>query len=484
MSDTPDPSQPDAMLDEALEESFPASDPISPGRGAADAVLPDATPDGTVGWAKTASVGAVWLAAGARTPFVKVDGPFAKLDAIALSVPVARHMLAIAKPDFFVWGTVAPNLTWSNIAREVLMDAGADATIPAYSTVMACSTSMIGAFEAAGMIGGDRNLALVGGVESMSRIQIGLSQTLSDWMRGFQRAKSPGQILDHLAAFDFKGPKLYIPSVTNRTSGLSMGQHTEITVKQWEIGRAEQDALALASHQGAIRGQDAGFFRSLILPIEGVDHDLIPRRDTSPEKLAKLKPVFDTTSGKGTLTAGNSSPLTDGAASLWVGSETGMARLPADLPRARLVDYEVSAVDFRTEGLLMAPAYAVPRLLARNGLRYADVQLWELHEAFAGQVAFHLKAWESPAFLKDKVGLKDKAALKDKAGVTVDLGPFPRDRLNPYGGSVALGHPFGATGARILSQAVKELAAMPKGSRAIVSICADGGQGTVALLEG
>lgn len=351
------------------------------------------------------------------------------------------------------------------------MDAGADATIPAFSTVMACSTSMVGTFEAAGMIGADRELALVGGVESMSRIQIGLSQGLSDWLRGFQRAKTLGQKIDHLTAFDLNGPKLYIPSVTNRTSGMSMGEHTEVTVKEWRIGREEQDRIALASHQGAIKGQGEGFFTSLIIPVEGVDHDTIPRRDTSLEKLDKLKPVFDTTSGKGTLTAGNSSPLTDGAASLWVGSAAGMARLPADLPKARLVDYEVSAVDFRTEGLLMAPGYAVPRLLARHGLTYTDIALWELHEAFAGQVAFHIKAWEDEAFLKDKVGVEP------------NFGAFPRDRLNPNGGSTALGHPFGATGARILSQAIKELAALPPGSRAIVSICADGGQGTVALLQ-
>ena len=468
MTDTPDPLAPDEMLDEAIEESFPASDPIAPGRGARDAVLPEPEP-APAAW--TPATTPIWLAAGVRTPFVKVDGPFAHLDAIALSLPVAKSMLALARPDFVVWGTVAPNLTWSNIGREVLMDAGADATIPSFSTVMACSTSMVGAFEAAGMIGADRSLALVGGVESMSRIQIGLSQTLSDWVRGFQRTKSAGQVLDHLVAFNFNAPKLYIPSVTNRTSHMSMGEHTEITVKQWKIDRETQDQLALASHQGAIKGQDSGFFRSLIIPTEGVDHDTIPRRDTSLEKLARLKPVFDTTSGHGTLTAGNSSPLTDGAASLWVGSDAGMARLPADLPKARLVDYEVSAVDFRTEGLLMAPGYAVPRVLARHGLKYADIQLWELHEAFSGQVAFHLKAWEDEGFLRDKVGVEP------------NFGPFPRERLNPNGGSVALGHPFGATGARILSQAVKELAALPPGSRAIVSICADGGQGTVALLE-
>jgi len=414
----------------------------------------------------------VWFAAGVRTPFVKVDGPFGHLDAIALSVPVVQRMvtqLATGKPDFAVWGTVAPNLTWSNIAREVLLDASV-ATIPAFSTVMACSTSMIGAFEAAGMIDGDaRNLALVGGVESMSRIQLGLGQRLSDWVRGFQRARSLGQKIEHLAELRLSDVRLYIPSVTNRTSGMSMGEHTEITVKEWGIGREEQDVIALASHRNAIAAWERGFFDDLVMPVGDVTRDLIPRKDTSLEKLARLS--FDRTSGRGTLTAGNSSPLTDGAASLWVGTEAGLARLPAATARARLVDFEVASVDFRTDGLLMAPAYAVPRLLARHGLAYADIDLWEIHEAFAGQVAFHVKAWESAAFLHEKVGVEPS------------FGDFPRDRVNPNGGSTALGHPFGATGARILSQAVKELASLAAGARAIVSICADGGLGTVALLQ-
>jgi acetyl-CoA C-acetyltransferase len=418
---------------------------------------------------------AIWLAAGVRTAFLKVDQAFAGMDAIALSVPVVRHMAGLVeggKPDFAVWGTVAPNLTWSNIAREVLLDAGLDATIPAFATVMACSTSMVGAFEAAGMIDGRvRTLALVGGVESMSRVQIGISQGLSDWLRRFQGARSLGDRLAMLGRLKPSDVRLYVPRVANRTSGMSMGEHTEITVKEWAIGRHEQDEIALASHMNAVAAWGRGFFDDLVIPVAGADRDTIPRRDTSLEKLARLPPAFDRSSGKGTLTAGNSSPLTDGAAALWVASEAGLARLPAATPRARLVDYEVASIDFRTEGLLMAPAYAVPRMLARQGLTYADIQLWELHEAFAGQVAFHIKAWESEAF------------LREKAGVDPRFGAFPRERLNPNGGSTALGHPFGATGARILSQAVKELAAMGPGARAVVSICADGGQGTVALLQ-
>jgi acetyl-CoA C-acetyltransferase len=202
-----------------------------------------------------------------------------------------------------------------------------------------------------------------------------------------------------------------------------------------------------------------------------VRRDTIPRKNTSREKLARLPPSFDRTSGKGTLTAGNSSPLTDGAASLWVASESGLAKLPQDIPRVRLVDWIIASVDFRTDGLLMAPAFAIPKLLARNGLRYPDIHLWEIHEAFSAQVLFHIKALEDAHFLRNRVGIES------------DLGVLSRERMNPNGGSVSLGHPFGATGARILSQAVKELSSHPAGERAIVSICTDGGQGTVALLQ-
>ena len=417
----------------------------------------------------------IWLAAGVRTPFAKVDGALQALDAIELSVPVARHMaglMAGGKPDFAVWGAVVPSLQWSNIAREVLMDAGIDATVPAFSTVMACSTSMIGCIEAASMIDGDAyNLALVGGVDSLSRVQIGLGQKLSDWLRKFQSARSLGQRLDQVTHVQLRDIRLFIPAIANRTTGLSMGEHTEITAKEWQIGRQEQDEIALQSHRNAVAAWDKGFFDDLVIPVGDVTRDTIPRKDTSLERLGKLGPTFDRTSGKGTLTAGNSSPLTDGAAAIWVASSKGLDRLPATTPRVKLVDWEIASVDFRVEGLLMAPAFAIPRLLARHDLKYGDIQLWEIHEAFAAQVAFHLKA------------LQDAPFLRDRAKAPRDFGPFPRERLNPNGGSVALGHPFGATGARIIGQAVKELAAMPRGSRAIVSICADGGLGTVLLLE-
>ena len=422
---------------------------------------------------KPATPSEVFLAAGVRTPFTKAGGPLARRDAVELSVPVVKAMLAKARPDLINWGAVIPNLTVSNLAREVLIEAGGDPTIPASSTVMACSTSMLGAFQAAGMLddAAGRSLALAGGAEAMSRIQIGLSPGLSDDLRRFMEARDLAGRWAALRGTRARDIRLFIPQIKNRTTGKSMGEHTEEMAKGWQISRKQQDELALASHLKAAAGWQAGFFDDLVLRLDEVGRDTLVRPNASLEALAKLKPAFDRTSGAGTLTAGNSSPLTDGAAAVWVATSEGLARLPAGTPTARLVDYEVNAIDLFNEYLLMAPAYSIPRLLARHGLTYADISLWELHEAFTAQVASHIKALQDPAF------------LKDKAKVTAKLGKFPMERLNPNGGSTALGHPFGATGARILSQAVKELDALPAGSWAVVSICADGGQGTVALLR-
>ena len=415
----------------------------------------------------------IWIAAGLRTPFGRVDAGLAALDAVALSVPVAKAMGAQLpageRPDLMVWGSVAPNLGWSNIAREVLIDAGLDQATPAFTTVLACSTSMVGTFEAAGMLGGDLDLALVGGVESMSRVQIGLSQGLSDWLRRLGQARSFGERIDRFFAIRGSEIRLHIPSVANRATGKSMGQHCEEMAKAWKIPREAQDRIAFESHQRAVKAMANGFFDDLVISVGEMAKDGIPRADSSLEKLAKLKPAFDRDSG--TITAGNASPLTDGAAALWVATDAGGARLPPGRARARLVDWEIAAVDVFHEGLLMAPAYAIPRLLARHGLVLDSIDLWEIHEAFAAQVLCNVAALESEDF------------VREKARVEARLGRFPWDRLNPNGGSVAIGHPFGATGARILSQAVKELAAMGSGRRAIVSICADGGLGTVALIE-
>ena len=414
----------------------------------------------------------IWLVAGLRTPFTKVDGGLAKRDAIGLSVPVLRSMAAetTGRIDVAAWGSVIPSLGYSNLARETWLESKLDPTVPTFTVIMQCSTSMMAAFDLAGIIAtGSAELGLAGGVESMTHVQVGLTQPVSDWMRRLLQAKdwkARVELLGQIPAHDLG---LHVQSIKNRATGKSMGEHSEETAKAWEITRVDQDLLALASHERAIAAQDAGFFRDLLVPLDGVDHDTFPRRKTSLEALSHLRPAFDREHG--THTAGNSSPLTDGAAGVWVASATGLGRLPSSLPRARLVDFELAAVDIRSEGLLMAPAYAIPRLLARNNLRYDAVALWEIHEAFSGQVLYQLKALDSASW------------VRSKANVDLELGTVPRDRINPNGGSVALGHPFGATGARILSQAVKELAAMPAGSRAIVSICADGGLGSVALLQ-
>lgn len=417
----------------------------------------------------------IYLAQGVRTPFTRVDGGLAKRDAIGLSVPVLRALserVGKARIDHAQWGSVIPSLEYSNLAREAWLEAKLDPTVPTSTVVMQCSTSMMAAFNLAGILArGDGELALAGGVESMTHVQVGLTQPLSDWLRRLTQARDWKQRAEVARQIPGHDVKLHLQSIKNRATGKSMGEHSEETARKWEISREAQDRVALDSHVRAVAAQERGFFDDLIVPVDGVKVDAFPRKNSSLEALAKLRPAFPDASGQGTETAGNSSPLTDGAAGVWVATEAGLDRLPVGTPKARLVDFEVGAVDIFSEGLLMAPAYSIPRLLARNGLKYADVTLWEIHEAFASQVLYQLKALESANF------------LKGKAKVDAELGVVPRERINPNGGSVALGHPFGATGARILSQAVKELSAMAGGAYAIVSICADGGVGTVALLQ-
>lgn len=318
------------------------------------------------------------------------------------------------------------------------------------------------------MVGrGGTHLALVGGVETMSHVQIALTREVADRLVALlsRDPDTAAAMLGRLSAADFDLP---LKARANRVSGRSQGEHTEDTARRFAIAREEQDQWALRSHQRAVAGQDAGFFDDLVIPIAGVPRDAFPRRDTSLEKLAALRPVYDAEAG--TITAGNASPVTDDAASIWVGDLEGVQRL--ETVAVKLIDWEIAAIDFRLdEGMLMAPARAIPRLLARNGLAFRDIALFEIHEAFAAQVLANINAASDPAY------------LTKRAGVERELGEFPWERINPHGGSLAIGHPFAATGARILSQAAKELAEMGHGSLAIVSICADGGQGVVALLE-
>ncbi len=394
---------------------------------------------------------------GLRSPFCKMDGQLATLDALHLSVPVVQQTVVgatgpgpdrAAAIDLILWGSVIPTLTVSNWGREVWLDSGLDPRVPAQTVVQACGTSLAAATQAAARIRtGGAELVLCGGVESASNTQIGLSRGLS---RTIRRSASAGSVRRSMRTIGGLRPadiRISVPAARERTTGMTMGQHAEVTAREWKIPRDDQDRLALASHQRAVARRGA-FFRPLLVtpgtfPVDG---DTIPRADTSLDRLASLRPAFDRE--RGTLTAGNSSPLTDGAAACWVAGPEGVRQLPDALPRARLLDWEEAAVDPERDGLLMAPAIAIPRLLQRHGLGYEDVDLWEIHEAFAAQV------------------LSTVAAL-----------------VNPNGGSLALGHPFAATGARLLSQATRELADRPAGTRAVVSICAAGGLGQVALLE-
>jgi acetyl-CoA C-acetyltransferase/acetyl-CoA acyltransferase len=252
----------------------------------------------------------------------------------------------------------------------------------------------------------------------MSHVPIALKYKVAEGLVG-EFARDPGAAAAAFARLTLADFDLPGKGWTNRVSGRSMGEHMEDTAKELGVSRAEQDERALLSHQGAIAGADAGFFRDLIIPFAGIDHDTLPRRDTSLEKLGKLLPVFDRASGS--LTAGNSSPLTDGAAGLWVADAEGLRRLDVT-PLVKLVDWEVAAVDFRTEGMLMAPARAIPRLLARHGLTAEQIALWEIHEAFAAQVIANVKAASDPRY------------RHEKARVDFDTGTVPIARIIPTAG--------------------------------------------------
>lgn len=410
-----------------------------------------------------------YIVPGKRIPFAKAGTNFAAYKSIDLSIPVMQSMVEIARPDLVIWGQVIPSATVSNVARDALQKSGLAPEIPAFSTVLACATSMIGGIQASGMVGrGGTNLIMVGGTKSMSHVTIALKPKVSQKV-AYLFSKDPSEAAKYFQSLQFEDFDLPVRGWANSISGRSMGEHTEDTAKRFDISREDQDQWAYDSHKRVTAAQETGFFDDLIIPFDGVKHDLIPRANSTLEKLATLPTVFDT-SDKGTLTAGNSSPLTDGAAAMWVTDEEGLKQLDSKYA-AEIVDWEISAMDYKEEGILMAPARALPRLLARHGLKFSDIALFEIHEAFAAQVLANVKAFTDPIY------------LKEKAGINADLGEFPWDRLNPNGGSLAIGHPFAATGARDLSQAAKELSEFPSGSYAIISICADGGQGAVVLLR-
>ena len=368
-------------------------------------------------------------------------------------------------------GSVVKNPADWNFAREVVLGSPLDPHTPGYDVSQACGTSLEATILVANKIAlGQIESGIAGGCDSNSNVAFFLSEDFSLRMLEANREKTK---LGKLKQFMKIRPRDLVPrtaGVVEPRTGLSMGQSCELMAQRWQISRQAQDELALQSHQKAAKAYADGFHQKFLIPFQGLDKDPNIRADTTLEKMAKLKPAFEK-SAKGTLTAANSTPMTDGAAAVLLGSEE-FAKQNGLKILAYFVDGETAAVDFvdGSEGLLMAPTYAVPRLLKRNGLTLQDFDLYEIHEAFAAQVLCTLKAWESPEYCREKLGLQ------------APLGSIDRSKLNIKGGSVALGHPFGATGARIVA-GLAQLLSERGGGRGLISICTGGGMGVTAILE-
>jgi acetyl-CoA C-acetyltransferase len=414
---------------------------------------------------------------GNRIPFARSNGAYADAsnqDMLTTTVDglVARFNLQGERAGEVVAGAVLKHARDFNLTRESVLGSALDHSSPSYDIQQACDTGI----EASILVGnkialGQIDWGIAGGVDTTSDAPIEINDDLRKVLLEFNSAKStagrvkllgklrPGQIVPE------------IPRNAEPRTGLSMGEHAAITAREWGITRLEQDELAAASHQNLAKAYDSGFFDDLVTPYLGLDRDQNMRPDTSLEKLAKLKPVFGKDHDDATMTAGNSTPLTDGASAVLLASDEWAKErgLPA---LAYIRDSETAAVDYvhGDEGLLMAPAYAVPRLLERNGLKLQDFDFYEIHEAFASQVLATLKAWEDETFCRKRLGLDEP------------LGSIDRSKLNVKGGSLAAGHPFAATGGRIVGSLAKMLAEKGSG-RGLISICAAGGQGVVAIVE-
>lgn len=396
----------------------------------------------------------------------------------ALGGLVDRFNLRGERLGMVVGGAVLKHSRDFNLMRECVLGSELSPATPAFDIQQACGTGLQAAIVAAdGIAAGRYDVAAAGGVDTTSDPPIGFGDDLRRTLLRLRRAKSNVQRLK-LAGTLPANLGVEIPSNSEPRTGLSMGEHAAITAKQLGIKRVDQDELAAASHRNMAAAYDRGFYDDLVSPFLGLYRDDNLRPDSSAEKLAKLRPVFGVKAGDATMTAGNSTPLTDGASVALLATDEWAAEHSLS-PLAYLVDAETAAVDYVNgyDGLLMAPTYAVPRLLARNGLTLQDFDFYEVHEAFASVVLAHLQAWESEEYCKERLGL-------DAA-----LGAIDRSKLNVNGSSLAAGHPFAATGGRILAQTAKQLAEKKKeqgGSgtvRALISVCAAGGQGVAAILE-
>src|SRR6201999_547735 len=420
---------------------------------------------------------------GNRIPFARSDGAYAEASnqdmlTAALGGLVDRFGLADQRLGVVVGGAVIKHSRDFNLTRECVLGSRLSSYTPAFDLQQACGTGLQAAIAAAdGIAAGRYDVAAAGGVDTASDAPIGLGDNLRRTLLKLRRSKSNVQRLKLVGTLPAT-LGIEIPANSEPRTGLSMGEHQALTAKQMGIKRVDQDELAAASHRNMAAAYDRGFFDDLVTPFLGLYRDNNLRPDSSAEKLAKLRPVFGVKAGDATMTAGNSTPLTDGASVALLATDEWAAAHSLS-PLAYLVDSETAAVDYVNgrDGLLMAPTYAVPRLLARNGLSLGDFDFYEIHEAFASVVLAHLQAWESEDYCKERLGL-------DAA-----LGSIDRSKLNVNGSSLAAGHPFAATGGRILAQAAKQVAekkAEQKGGkpvRALVSICAAGGQGVAAILE-
>jgi acetyl-CoA C-acetyltransferase len=427
----------------------------------------------------------VAIVGGNRIPFARSNGRYATASnqdmlTSALNGLVARFGLAGEVLGEVAAGAVLKHSRDFNLTRECVLGSRLDSRTPAYDVQQACGTGLEAAILVANKIAlGQIDAGIAGGVDTTSDAPLGVNEQMRRTLLELHRARTFGARakaalkLRPTAAFRPDRPRNAEPR-----TGLSMGEHAAITARQWQIGRAEQDELALASHRNLAAAYERGFFDDLMTPYLGLTRDENLRPDTTIEKLAKLKPVYGKRGPDPTMTAGNSTPLTDGAALVLLATEEWAAtrRLPV---LAYLTFSQTAAVDFvhgdpstggEPDGLLTAPVFAVPKMLARAGLTLADFDFYEIHEAFASQVLATLAAWEDPEFAKARLGLREP------------LGPIDRAKLNVNGSSLAAGHPFAATGGRIVATLAKLLAEQGSG-RGLISICAAGGQGVTAILD-
>jgi acetyl-CoA C-acetyltransferase len=419
----------------------------------------------------------VAVVGGNRIPFARSNGPYARASnqdmlTEVLDGLIARFGLQGQRLGAVAAGAVLKHSRDFNLTREAVLGSALDGATPAFDLQQACGTGLQTALVLSDRIAlGRMDAAIAGGVDTTSDAPLAVDDDLRRLLLDLNAAKTPQ---DRLKILGRLRPSMLAPEAPRNAeprTGLSMGQHMQRTADHWGIAREDQDALAVASHRNAAAAYENGFFDDLVSPYLGLTRDQNLRPDSDPDKLATLKPAFPNADGSGTLTAANSTPLSDGASAVLLASED-WADDAGFTPLAYLVDHETAAVDYvhGEDGLLTAPIHAVPRLLDRSGLSLQDFDLYEIHEAFASTVLVTLKAWESEAFCRERLG-------RDEA-----LGSIDREKLNPHGSSLAFGHPFAATGGRILASAAKQLDERG-GGRALISICAAGGNGVVAILE-